>query len=418
MGFFRRRRTETRDIDEQDVDDVLLKALLSDDIITRRTAMSIPALAACVNRIADTVASLDVKLYQRDGETTVEVPDMRVERLNGDTGDTLTGYQLKRAMVVDMLLGKGGYAYIRKSEGMVKGIHYVPCNKITFEHNEDPIMKVYKVSVNGKTYEGYKFIKLLRNTENGYYGKSVIADSPLLFEIVAASQEFEKAYSKRGGVKKGYLQAQGRIEKDKLARIKEAYSRMYSNSSENIVVLNEGLTFKEASATSEELQLNENKNTNGEDICKVFGIPPKIIYGGANEEDVRLYYEGCINPILTRFAKALDDVLLNPFVQGEGDMFFEFDDDLLTRADIETRYKAYEIGLKNGFLQLDEIRAKENLPSFGLDFVKLGLQDVLLYPENGDIYTPNMGVFANLKDKTVIKDGSMPGGGTDNDSED
>ena len=99
-------------------------------------------------------------------------------------------------------------------------------------------------------------------------------------------------------------------------------------------------------------------------------------------------------------------------------MFFEFDDDLLTRADIETRYKAYEIGLKNGFLQLDEIRAKENLPSFGLDFVKLGLQDVLLYPENGDIYTPNMGVFANLKDKTVIKDGSMPGGGTDNDSED
>ena len=79
-------------------------------------------------------------------------------------------------------------------------------------------------------------------------------------------------------------------------------------------------------------------------------------------------------------------------------MYFAFDDSLLTRADIETRYKAYEIGLKNGFLQLDEIRSKENLPAFGLDFVKLGLQDVLLYPENGDIYTPNMGVFANLNE--------------------
>lgn len=408
MGLFRKREVETRD----EAEDLLLQALLGDDVITRKAAMSIPAVAACVNRIADTVASLDVKLYQKDGDTVKEVDDIRTERLNGETGDTLTGYQLKRAMVVDMLLGKGGYAYIRKGEGSVKGIHYVACNQISFLNNNDPIMKAYEVVVNGKSYEGYKFIKLLRNTENGYSGKSIIADSPLLFEIVAASQEFEKWYSRRGGVKKGYLQAQGRIEKDKMQKIKEAYSRMYSNSSENIVVLNEGLTFKEASATSQELQLNENKETNGADICKVFGIPPRIISGGATDEDQRLYYEGCIYPILVRFATALNDVLLNPFIPGESDMYFAFDDSLLTRADIETRYKAYEIGLKNGFLQLDEIRSKENLPAFGLDFVKLGLQDVLLYPDNGDIYTPNMGVFANLNDKTVVKDGTMPEGGT------
>ena len=408
MGFFRR-KTETR---SDEAEDLLLQALLGDEVITRKTAMSIPAVAACVNKIADTVASLDVKLYQRDGDTVNEIEDLRVERLNGDTGDTLTGYQLKRAMVVDMLLGKGGYAYIRRGEGVVKGIHYIPCNRISFKNNNDPIMKAYEVLIDGKEYEGYKFIKLLRNTENGYSGKSIIADSPLLFEIVSAAQEFEKWYSKRGGVKKGYLQTQGRIERDKMQKIKEAYARMYSNSAENIVVLNEGLTFKEASATSQELQLNENKETNNDNICEVFGIPPKIITGGATDEDKRLYYEGCIYPILVRFAKALDDVLLNPYMEGESEMYFSFDDTLLTRADVETRYKAYEIGLKNGFLQLDEIRSKENLPAFGLDFVKLGLQDVLLYPENGDIYTPNMGVFANLNDKTVVKDGAMPEGGT------
>ena len=67
-------------------------------------------------------------------------------------------------------------------------------------------------------------------------------------------------------------------------------------------------------------------------------------------------------------------------------------------------------------LDYNEVRNKENLPAFGLDFVKLGLQDVLLYPENGDIYTPNMGVFANLNDKTVVKDGTMPGGTKDADT--
>jgi HK97 family phage portal protein len=402
MGLFRKKQIETRE-----AEDVLLEALLGDDTITRKAAMSIPAVAACVNRIADTVASLDVKLYQRNGDDVTEIDDLRVERLNGDTGDTLTGYQMKRAMVVDMLLGKGGYAYIQKGEGVVKGLYYVPCNRVSFQENTDPIFKQYKVMVEGKSFEGYKFIKLLRNTENGYSGKSILAESSLLFEIVAASQEFEKGYSRRGGVKKGYLQTQGRIEKDKMQKIKEAYARMYSNSAENIVVLNEGLTFKEASATSQELQLNENKITNNADICKVFNVPPSIISGGATDEDKRLYYEGCIYPILVRFAKALDDVLLNPFIDGENEMFFAFDDTLLTKADIETRYKAYEIGLKNGFLQLDEVRNKENLPAFGLDFVKLGLQDVLLDPDNGDIYTPNMGVFANLKEKTVVKDGGQ-----------
>ena len=414
--FLREDSTTTDMVAEDYTNNLLLNAFLPDDVVTRRLAMSIPAVAACVNRIADTVASLDVKLYRREGDSVITIEDdERVEHLNGQTGDTLTGYQLKRAMIVDMLLGKGGYAYIRRNLGKVKGIHYVPCSKVSFYTNNDIIMKDYQIVVDAKRYEGHQFIKLLRNTENGYYGRSIILESEKLFQIIVASQDFEKGYSKRGGVKKGYLQAQSRLDKDKIKVLREAYKKMYANGDENVIVLNEGMTFKEASASSQELQLNENKQTNNEDICKIFGVPPKIISGGATPEDKKLYYEGCIYPILVRFTKALNDVLLNPYLEKDKGMFFAFDDSLLTKADIETRYKAYEIGLKNGFLQLDEIRQKENLPIFGLNFVKLGLQDVLLYPESGDIYTPNMGVFANLNDKTVVdnKEGVPTDEGTD-----
>lgn len=31
----------------------------------------------------------------------------------------------------------------------------------------------------------------------------------------------------------------------------------------------------------------------------------------------------------------------------------------------------------------------EGLPPLGLDFVKLGLNDVLYYPQKGQVYTPN-----------------------------
>jgi hypothetical protein len=66
------------------------------------------------------------------------------------------------------------------------------------------------------------------------------------------------------------------------------------------------------------------------------------------------------------------------------------------KADIESRYKAYEIASKNGLMQTDEIRYLENLPPLGLDFVKLGLQDVLYNPKTKEIYTPNTDKSTNM----------------------
>ena len=47
-------------------------------------------------------------------------------------------------------------------------------------------------------------------------------------------------------------------------------------------------------------------------------------------------------------------------------------------------------------MQIDEIRLKENLPPLGLDFVRLGLQDVLYDPETKQFYMPNMNQTGGL----------------------
>ena len=379
-----------------DIDPALLQALLGNDEITKEIAMSIPAVAACVNRIAETIASLEVKLFEKNGEDITEIEDdPRTKLLNGETGDTLTGYQLKEAMVRDMLLGKGGYCFIRRVSGNAKSLNYVPCEYITIFKNNDIIFKEYQLEVQGKRYEGHQFVKLLRNSQNGWSGKSIIADSNILFQIVAAEQDYEKHNAATGGARKGFFKAQNTLTDDAMKKFRAAYKNLYVNGSESTMILNNGMDFKEISASAAELQLNENKTTNNNDICKIFGIPPSIINGNATKEDRRAFYEGCIYPILTNFAKSLNDVLLNPYL-GENEMFFAFDDSGLTKADIDERYSAYEKGIKNGFLQLDEVRKRENMPALGVDFVKLGLQDVLFYPESGDIYTPNMGVMANV----------------------
>ena len=399
MGLFDLFRREKREeelasvMNDDTVSDALLMALVGHDGIDR--AMGIPAIAACVNRIADTVASLDIKLYKRDGERIEELEgDGRTSLLNDDTGDTLDGTQFKKAMVTDMFLEKGGYAYVHRNAGRVVSLHYVDSKRISFQQGADPIFKDYRVLVNGRAYEGFEWIKLLRNTANGYYGKSIIRESELLLNTVYASLKYEQNLVKTGGNKKGFILSTARLTKEAMTKLKEAFRRLYSNNSENVVVLNDGLTFQESSNTSVELQLNENKKTNSDEICKAFLIPPSIINGGATEEDKKLYYEGCILPILERFCTAINRVLLTE--DEKKSLFFAFDTTDLIKSDIEKRFRAYEIACKNGFMQVDEVRRREKLPAFGLDFIKLGLQDVIYYPDRNEIYTPNTNKLSKM----------------------
>ena len=402
MNLFFWRKQEKREdvqpqiIDEGSVDADILRALVSEDTVTKEMALNIPAINACANKIADTVSSLNIKLYKRDAEGQVEEikGDIRTKLLNEDTGDTLDGSQFKKALVLDMLLDKGGYAYVYKDKRTVRSLHYVEANRVSFARNADPIFKDYQIIINGRTYEGFQFIKLLRNTQNGYSGTSIIDDSPILLSTIYNSMTYEKQLVKSGGNKKGFIQSARALSEKAMNALKAAFRNLYSNNTENVVVLNEGLSFKESSNSAVELQLNENKQSNENDICKCFMIPPSIINGNATAEDKKLYLESCIMPILERFQCAINRVLL--LEAEKSSYFFAFDTTDMLKADIEKRFKAYEIACKNGFMQIDEIRAKENLPAFGLDFIKLGLQDVLYYPEDHKIYTPNMNQMADL----------------------
>lgn len=398
MGLFRnKKRPDIREdtLTEESIADPLLSALIGRTSVDRDTVMNIPAVSSCINMIADTVSELKVKLYRKEADRIEEVTDdIRTFLLNEETGDTLDAVQFKKAMVMDMYLGRGGYAYVHKIAEEVRSIHYVESEKIGFLRNTDPIFKDYQIEVGGRSYETWQFITLLRNTKNGCYGRSIIDESSELMDVIYSSQQFEKNLVKTGGNKKGFLKAKERVDETTMGKIKSAFRRLYSNNTENVMVLNNGLEFQESSNTSVEMQMNENKETNNSDVCKIFLIPPSIINGNSTEEDKKQYYQNCILPILVRFATAINRAMLREDEKGK--LFFAFDDTDLTKGDIQKRFEAYKVALDSGFMQLDEVRKNEKLPAFGLNFIKLGLQDVIYYPKENKIYTPNTNQMSEM----------------------
>lgn len=406
-NFWRDKATEERSMT---LEELLLSAGISTDEIDKEKALNIPTVAAAIELISNTVALIPIKLYKEEKGEVIEVKkDIRIKLLNDETGDTLDSFQAKKAFVRDYLLDGNGYIYINKEKNEVKSLHYVKSINVSVNMNVDPIFKNYEILVNGQTYKPYDFIELLRNTEDGATGRGIIAENTLILAVAYNSLKYENILAKTGGNKKGFIKSLKRLSKEAIEELKSQWKSMYSDNSENCVVLNDGLEFEQSNSTSTEMQMNENKKTNGIEICKILNVPPSIIEGDgkANDNDYEKFIKMAILPILKAIVTALNrDLLLE---KEKGSFYFEFDTKELLKGDIEKRYKAYEIGVKNGFLGINEVRYEEDkapIEAFN-DVIKLGLQDVLYNTINGDIYTPNTDKTSNIKESNTGKGGDI-----------
>lgn len=402
MGWFKKKK-EQRAFDtmgtSDTTDDVLLKALIGSTVVTREQALNIPSVKGCINFIADTVSMLPIKLYkEQDGKSTEVKDDIRTKLLNNETGDTLDSVQFWRAIIADYFLGKGGYAYIRKERNAYKGLHFVEENYVSINKNTDPIFKDFTILVNGNTYRSFDFLKVLRNTKDGAKGTSIIEENSLILSVAYNSLVYEETLVKKGGNKKGFLKSQRKLADAAIEALKTAWRNLYSNNSENVVVLNDGLEFQEASNTSVEMQLNENKETNSGEICKLFLIPLNITNGTASSKEYANGFKMGVMPVLKAIECALNrDFLLEKEKQGEEVFYWAFDTKEMLKGDIKERYEAYRTAIEANFMQIDEVRFMEDLPALGLNWIKLGLDSVLYDVKTGKIYTPNTNQTSDLK---------------------
>lgn len=392
----REKRAKAIQESEEELFNALLKAGLGADTVDRNMAINVATLEGCLELISNTVAMLPIKLYReiiKDGKATVEEvkDDYRLKLLNEETGDTLNAFEFKKALVQDYFLVGNGYAYINKSGNTIKSLHYVKEEEVAIQKNVDPIFKDYDILVNGSTYKPYEFLKILRNSRNGSEGVGIVESNPVLLSVAYNSLKYENILAKTGGNKKGFINSENKLSQEAIDDLKDQWKAMYSGNSENCVVLNKGLTFKESSSTPTELQANENKVSNGNEICKILNIPPSIITGDgkANDNDYEKMFKIGIMPHLKNIITSINrDLLLESEKES---YYFAFDVKEVLKGDIEKRFKAYEIGIKNKILTVNDVRYEEDKPPIEAlnDIVVLGLNDVLYNTKTKEIYTPN-----------------------------
>lgn len=337
--------------------------------------------------ISGLVSMLPIHLYSEDKGSTEAIDDERVRLLNDETGDLLDGVQFKAALVEDYLLEGNAYAYVRWKGLKIESLHYVECDKVGVQKNADPIYKTATISVLGRLYEPYKFIRLLNNSRDGVTGSGIVNTCNAVLDVARQILDYELMQLKNGGNKKGFLKSKTKLTEAAMSAVKSAWARLWNNKDVGAMVLNDGMDFQETSATSVEMQLSERKTANAAEISRLLNIPQSVLDGTATGEAMNLMIRTAVIPILTAFEAAINRAML---LESEKDkLYFAFDTKDLFKGEMLARYQAYQIAIRSGWLQPDEVRYFEDLPPLGIKFVRLGLQDVYYDPETGSIYTPN-----------------------------
>mgnify|MGYP004601610363 FL=1 len=183
---------------------------------------------------------------------------------------------------------------------------------------------------------------------------------------------------KSGGNKRGFIKSENSLSKEAIKDLKDAWKRLYANNENNVVILNKGLDFKEASSSSVEMQLNENRKTLNQEIEDIFHIK-------SNYNDT---FKEAIYPILSAIECALNrDLLLE---KEKKDFFFSFDLKEILKGSLKERFEAYKLAKETGWITLNEIRYLENKdPIEGLDIIAMSLGNVIYDTKTKQYYTPN-----------------------------
>lgn len=407
MGIFKRQKPIIEEIQQLTIEDLLLGVNTQDIAIDSKIALEIPMVKTCTDLVGDKVASLPIKLYKRNefGEVTEVKNDTRVKLLNDDTKDTVSSFDMKKNLVIDMLVAGEGYCYIDKKGNRVRSLRYVDNSAVTPLKNFDPIFKDCSLAVNGTKYQQWEFISLLNNSKDGCTGEGIVDTSKILLQSAYYLITNTKSSSKTSNVPKGVLESAKKLTEQAMSSLREGWKKLYSQGNESVIILNDGVTFKAIGSNNQQSQTNEIIQLVDKEICSVIGVPYELATGCGKEEHERLFIKNKIVPILTKLEKELDKNLLLEIEKEQG-FFFAFDLSELLKTSMEERYKAYSEGIQKGFLQINEVRQLEKLPRLdGLDgMIKLNLADVLYSPSDGTVFTPNTGSTNNIKSQSKAKE--------------
>jgi HK97 family phage portal protein len=191
-------------------------------------------------------------------------------------------------------------------------------------------------------------------------GLSPIAHAAQSIGLGLGAEAFGAKFFGDNATPSGLLTSDQRLTRGQAQELSEAW-RIAHKGRRKTAVLGSGTKWQAVSVAPEESQFLDTLKFNVQQIARIFGVPPEMIaaesgnsqtYANIESRDLSLL-KYAVGPWLRRLERAMTTLVSRS-------QYVKFNAAALLRTDLKTRYESYEIGLRNRFITIEEVRDLED----------------------------------------------------------
>jgi HK97 family phage portal protein len=340
------------------------------------TALDSTGVFACNRILCESVAMLPLPIYRRDTEDprrkTVARDHPLYRVLHDAPNPEMTAFEFREFMQGQLNIRGNAYAEIeRDGRGNVVALWPLYAHAMTIERRGPKMVKVYvyRDGVVNMEFLERDIFHLRGFSRDGLMGIVTVQQAREAIGLDLSMQEYQAKFYRDGATLGGVIERPADVDwsDDARKQFAESIRQRFSGNANahRVMVLEDGMTWKASGISPKDAQMIAGRQFSLADLSRVWGIPLPFLSDLSNAhfnnvEAMRLqFYTQSLAALYKRWEQRINESLLLPRERPE--YFAEFVVEGLLRGDTASRYNAYSLGIQNGFLTRNEVRARENL---------------------------------------------------------
>ena len=323
--------------------------------INESSAMAISTVYACVYKIASTIASLGLEIYEKDGDNVVQAnvhPAYNLVRTKPN--EFQTAYEFWETITASAVIYGVGYALIRRDE---RGY----ASELIPVHFSDVDLRIVK----GERVYSVKDVGVVR-PENMLEICNLMRMSPIRLHrenlgLAKSAQDFGAEYFGQSGQMTGVLSSEQPLKKEQMDVIQGSWNNGAAQAGTKLMPF--GFKYQRIAISPDEAQFIETRKFQAEEITRIFSVPPSLVmlpsqttYNNVEQQNL-MFARHTIVPWTQRIEQEIDRKLIpsydSPMVYSK----FKLSD--LQRGDSAARANYFTQMIQAGVLSINEVRAEE-----------------------------------------------------------
>jgi HK97 family phage portal protein len=335
--------------------------------VNEDSAMRHLTVWACVSLIADAIAMMPLHTFASgtvsngEVELPTRVPDPTVV---DQPHPEMTRSEWHVRMLWSVLVRGNAYGEVveRGARSIPTIIEPIHPDEVRIERDADGLL-VYVVGRSRRRVPAFDMIHVRGLVVPGsVYGLSPIDYARQVIGTGLAAIEYGARFFSEGAVPPGILRTEQKLDIDTATDYQNRWEEAHGHRSRKVAVLGGGLDYQAVQLSPEASQFLATQELSRGQIAGFYRVPPHLIgdvdrstsWGTGIEEQGHQFVTFTLGPWLRRFEDAWKIAL-------GGNLYARYSTAALLRGRLTERYTAYTMARQGGWLNIDEIRALEEL---------------------------------------------------------